>query len=334
LGGERKYFYAIAVEQSGTQVRMIFRDVDARANGIIPGEILFHGTRSGDVAEGTVYSRLPNYPSGTNLLGGGRCPPVTAPATVRFDNLGRRIDITFSIPQRNGFTCEPTGRILHSHAILDRIDPPPAMLPPVAVVQRPETSPPKSPPLSADAHPSPPASSSSDGGLLTTLWLIAGFITGGCATAVWFLISRRPLPLPDPLLQPRQAGTPHSPRISDFLPEYPGSIFDAVRGPTESLRARKEFAEESTGLLRAKAHETRALGEVMQERARVAIQLGEYSAFAPLLKHGDPNATSSSVTLTLPEMAETLRIGMPELADEHRAKVISLVRQAMEAKLT
>jgi hypothetical protein len=72
----------------------------------------------------------------------------------------------------------------------------------------------------------------------------------------------------------------------------------------------------------------------MQERARVAIQLGEYSAFAPLLKHGDPNATSSSVTLTLPEMAETLRIGMPELADEHRSKIINLVRQAMEAKLT
>jgi hypothetical protein len=333
LGGERDFFYAIAVEQSGTQLRLIYRDVDTRANGIQRGELFFEGTRSGDVAEGTVYSRLPNYPSGTNLIGAGRCPPVAAPATVRFDNLGRRIDITFYVPQRNGFTCEATGRILHNHGILHRIDPPPSMPPPVAVVQRPETSPPKSPPLSAVAQPSPLASSS-DTGLLTAIWVIAGFIAGGCATAVWFLISRRPLPLPDPLLQPYQAGSPRSPRISDFLPEYPGSIFDAVRGPTESLRARKEFAEESTGLLRAKAHETRALGEVMQERARVAIQLGEYSAFAPLLKHGDPNATSSSVTLTLPEIAEILRIGMPELGNEERAKVLNHIRQAMEAKLT
>jgi len=328
LGGTRDFHYTIEAEKAGSDFRLIYRDVDPRGNGIRSGDLFFVGTLTDDVAEGRVYYRIPHHPPMLGLFAGGRCPDLTAPATVRVENGGRRLDIVFTATERDGFTCRPTGKMLNNQGTLDLVSPPAPVPPKVAEAPTPPPSPP-SPELPPVTPPAPSSGSSA-----MALWIILAFGIGVASATVWFALSTRPPPLPDPPLHPRPSGTPRSPRLSDFLPQYPGSPWDAIRSPTENLRARRNFTEESTGLLRAKADETKALGEVMHARSQVALQLGEYAAIAPLLKHGDPNADASSVTLTLPEIAETLRIGLPALSNELRAEVIALIRQAMEAKLT
>jgi hypothetical protein len=327
LGGERDYVYTIAAQQSGNDVRLVYREVDPRANGIQPGALLFVGTRQGDVAEGTVHAHVPHQVS--LLLARGNCSPLTVPGTLRFENGDRRLQLYFSVPQREHFTCQPSGRLLKSHGTLEQINAPPLPTPPapIAIAQ-------PTPPARPPAAPMPPPIEASNPFLLPLFTFLA-FVVGLVGAAAWFAIATRPPPIPDPLVPPQTPPPGARPtRISEILPQYPGSMLDVLRGGTGNLRARGRFKQASRDLLVATADETKALGQVLHERGKVAAQLAEFGLAGPVLAHPSAHADVSTVTLGLTEIGETLRIGLPELSPELRSRIIALLREAMEAKLT